>query len=233
MRNSNTSNLYRSLFSSILSQPSRNPREYDNTSIINLIDQLNENHRDYLTTITNLSQLIRPPQQSLTELQTMDISGNNIQQQSRDISGNILYTNTPETNATSNNESFTLNDMLRVSNSLESQIQSLFGSNIPIDIIFTDSVGSTTLTNGVSRLPQIRNNDEYIQRYTRTTRYRQPTDSESENDDDNICPITRTEFCEGDEIMEIRACSHRFKKNALVPWLRNHNTCPVCRISIN
>ncbi len=240
MRNTNTSNLYRSLLT--LLQPSQSPTDYNNTAIIDLIDQLNETHREYLNTVTNLSQFIRQP---TTETIVRDISGNDMRRSVVDISGNGIQSTTDSqrvlgptgpTSTTNSNtsESFTLSDMMRVSNSLESQIHSLFGTNIPIDITFLDSTGSTRLSNGIGGTSSINNSNDHIQRYTRTTRYTQvDSGSDSDTDSENICPITRTEFREGDEIMEICACHHKFKKNALTSWLRTHNTCPVCRVSIN
>jgi len=46
------------------------------------------------------------------------------------------------------------------------------------------------------------------------------------------CPITWEDFTEGEEIRQIRHCSHIFKNTALLNWLRTHNICPVCRYDL-
>jgi hypothetical protein len=46
------------------------------------------------------------------------------------------------------------------------------------------------------------------------------------------CPITWEDFTEGEEIRQIRHCSHIFKNMALLNWLRTHNICPVCRYDL-
>lgn len=49
---------------------------------------------------------------------------------------------------------------------------------------------------------------------------------------DNTCPITRTEFEEGDLLCEIKHCQHYFKNEAIQTWFRNNVRCPVCRYDI-
>lgn len=47
-----------------------------------------------------------------------------------------------------------------------------------------------------------------------------------------MCPISMEEFREGEVICRLNRCSHTFKRQPLRRWLRNHNTCPVCRVEI-
>ena len=46
------------------------------------------------------------------------------------------------------------------------------------------------------------------------------------------CPITREAFYQNQNVLMIRTCRHIFNKDALMIWLRNHNTCPLCRNTI-
>jgi hypothetical protein len=48
-------------------------------------------------------------------------------------------------------------------------------------------------------------------------------------DEPMTCPISMEDFVEGEEILEINACSHMFKKSHLARWFAQHSTCPVCR----
>ena len=42
------------------------------------------------------------------------------------------------------------------------------------------------------------------------------------------CAVCQDEFAAGDEHLRM-PCSHLFHKDCLMPWLRDHNTCPTCR----
>ena len=46
------------------------------------------------------------------------------------------------------------------------------------------------------------------------------------------CPITQEEFEGDDEVCMINQCKHLFKKNELINWLKEHQTCPSCRYNI-
>ena len=56
--------------------------------------------------------------------------------------------------------------------------------------------------------------------------------SDIDNPLNDSCPITQDDFQEDDEVCVINHCKHIFKKNALVNWLHNHQTCPNCRHNI-
>ena len=47
-----------------------------------------------------------------------------------------------------------------------------------------------------------------------------------------VCPITLEPFTVGEEMCQIRHCSHIFKKTALMNWFSRNVRCPVCRYDI-
>ena len=49
------------------------------------------------------------------------------------------------------------------------------------------------------------------------------------NNNNKCCPITQSEFAEGDAVL-VLPCGHAFMKDAIQTWLETESAeCPVCR----
>lgn len=46
------------------------------------------------------------------------------------------------------------------------------------------------------------------------------------------CPISREIFLEDSSVIQIKKCGHYFKKESMLPWLRQSTRCPYCRANI-
>ncbi|XP_077369662.1 E3 ubiquitin-protein ligase RNF126-like [Festucalex cinctus] len=46
------------------------------------------------------------------------------------------------------------------------------------------------------------------------------------------CPVCREDYSVGESVRQL-PCNHLFHNDCVVPWLEQHDTCPVCRKSLN
>ena len=90
------------------------------------------------------------------------------------------------------------------------------------------SLQSVPIPNRLSPIPTI--NDVYNS--TSTYTYRVSENTSNTDNSDNICPIDRQPYVDGDEIIKINHCGHIFKRRNLLNWFTRRSTCPICRYDI-
>ena len=90
------------------------------------------------------------------------------------------------------------------------------------------SLQSVPIPNRLSPVPTI--NDVYNS--TSTYTYRTSENTSNADASDNICPIDRQPYVDGDEIIKINHCGHTFRRRNLLNWFTRRSTCPICRYDI-
>ena len=48
---------------------------------------------------------------------------------------------------------------------------------------------------------------------------------------ENCCSVCKEEFIIGDNLIDL-PCKHYFHKDCLLPWLEQHDSCPICRFEL-
>lgn len=46
------------------------------------------------------------------------------------------------------------------------------------------------------------------------------------------CPVCKEDYTVGENVRQL-PCNHLFHNNCIIPWLEQHDTCPVCRKSLS
>ena len=84
---------------------------------------------------------------------------------------------------------------------------------------------TTTTSSTIERqLPTV----EQITNSTNTVIY----DSSNTEFTTHVCPITLTDFTNGENLLRIRHCHHIFKEASLLNWFSRNALCPLCRYDI-
>ena len=48
---------------------------------------------------------------------------------------------------------------------------------------------------------------------------------------ENSCPVCKEDFIVGNKMMDL-PCKHYFHEDCLMPWLNQHDSCPICRYEL-
>ena len=61
--------------------------------------------------------------------------------------------------------------------------------------------------------------------------YKLTNDNLNDIKNENICPVCKDEFQIDDILMDL-PCKHHFHKDCILPWLNQHDSCPICRFEL-
>jgi len=90
--------------------------------------------------------------------------------------------------------------------------------------IFEPYTTTTTTTSAINEVPT----NEQITNSTNSIVY-DPSNTEFTT---HVCPITLTDFINGENLLCIRHCQHIFKETSLMNWFSRNARCPLCRYDI-
>ena len=48
---------------------------------------------------------------------------------------------------------------------------------------------------------------------------------------ENTCSVCKEDFSVGNKMMDL-PCNHYFHEECLMPWLNQHDSCPICRFEL-
>jgi len=72
-----------------------------------------------------------------------------------------------------------------------------------------------TSKDALEKLPKIKINDEFLKNYNEIAE----------------CSVCKEEFKKNDEVHKL-PCKHVFHPDCIIPWLKQHNSCPTCRYEL-
>lgn len=142
--------------------------------------------------------------------------------------------------STNSTNSVLLDSMVReLRDTLNSEIPSIL--SIPITTSTQDTNEPSLYSNIITMLnTQLR--DRIQNRASTTSRVMHLTNEQicistriikySTEFNEQRCPISLDEFVVDENICQIKQCSHIFKNNSLMNWLRSNSHCPVCRYDL-
>ncbi|KAF6151872.1 hypothetical protein GIB67_010446 [Kingdonia uniflora] len=127
----------------------------------------------------------------------------------------------------------------------------IFSGQVPVQMPESGGLGLEVLLNGNPSIGVRRANvrdyfvgpglDEFLEQLSRNDRRGPPPASRSSIDalpivkisqrhlrTDTHCPVCKEKFELGAEAREM-PCNHMYHSDCIVPWLVQHNSCPVCR----
>lgn len=56
---------------------------------------------------------------------------------------------------------------------------------------------------------------------------------EADQGESDCCAVCLSQMCKGEKVRSLPLCKHRYHADCIGAWLKNHTTCPLCRIKIS